>query len=111
MIQPEEPSSRAMSAGTMKIPEPIIEPATIIVASSRPKSRTKPFSDVVPSRTFPAFFATKLASSQAPAPTGLVAASLAQRMPGPAEPIARRKASAGEIEDSQRRGAESLRQR
>ena len=63
----EEPSSRAMSAGTMKIPEPIIEPATIIVASSKPKSRTKPFSDVFPARTFPAFFATKLASSQAPA--------------------------------------------
>ncbi len=46
-IQPEEPTSRAMSAGTMKMPEPIIEPATIMVASSNPKSRTNPFSACV----------------------------------------------------------------
>src|SRR5258706_6840409 len=31
-----------MSAETMKIPEPIIEPATIMVASKRPRSRRNP---------------------------------------------------------------------
>ena len=39
---PDEPTCRAMSAETMKMPEPIIDPATIIVESSRPSSRTKP---------------------------------------------------------------------
>ena len=34
--QPGEPTVRAMSAVTMKMPEPIIEPTTIIVASNRP---------------------------------------------------------------------------
>jgi hypothetical protein len=38
--QPAVPTSRAMSADTMKIPDPIIEPATIIVASKVPRSRT-----------------------------------------------------------------------
>jgi hypothetical protein len=33
-----------MSAETMKIPEPIIEPATTIVESNKPKPRTKPSS-------------------------------------------------------------------
>jgi hypothetical protein len=33
--QPALPTLRTMSALTMKIPEPIIEPATIIVASRR----------------------------------------------------------------------------
>src|SRR5438067_1553228 len=37
--QPEEPTSRAMSADTMKMPEPIIEPATSMVASNRPSLR------------------------------------------------------------------------
>ena len=40
--QPAEPTWRAISAGTMKIPEPIIEPATIMVESSNPSSRMKP---------------------------------------------------------------------
>jgi hypothetical protein len=40
--QPAEPVVRAISAETMKMPEPIIEPATIIVESSRPSSRRKP---------------------------------------------------------------------
>ena len=34
-----DPSCRAMSAETMKMPEPIIEPATSIVVSSRPRLR------------------------------------------------------------------------
>ncbi len=38
--QPEEPTSRAMSAETMKMPEPIIEPATSIVESSKPSPLT-----------------------------------------------------------------------
>ena len=42
--QPDDPTWRAMSAGTMKMPEPIIDPATIIVESSRPSSRTNPWS-------------------------------------------------------------------
>src|SRR5215211_7797747 len=37
--QPGEPTSRDDSADTMKIPEPIIEPTTIIVASSRLRPR------------------------------------------------------------------------
>src|SRR5215212_12033630 len=38
--QPGEPTSRDDSAEVIKIPEPIIEPTTIIVASSRLKPRT-----------------------------------------------------------------------
>ena len=33
IIQPALPTSRAISAATMKMPEPIIEPATIMVES------------------------------------------------------------------------------
>src|SRR5882724_704003 len=40
--QPAEPTWRVMSAETMKMPEPIIDPATIIVESQVPSSRTKP---------------------------------------------------------------------
>src|SRR5213078_3078664 len=38
--QPGAPVSRADSAEVMKIPEPIIEPTTIMVASSGPRPRT-----------------------------------------------------------------------
>src|SRR5215213_4988162 len=38
--QPGDPTSRDDSADVIKIPEPIIEPTTIIVASSRLKPRT-----------------------------------------------------------------------
>src|SRR4051812_35967712 len=34
--QPDEPTSRAMSAETMKMPEPIMVPTTSMVASNRP---------------------------------------------------------------------------
>ncbi|MNT63702.1 hypothetical protein D3C72_2015380 [compost metagenome] len=37
---PGEPTCRAISAETMKMPEPIIDPATIIVESSRPRPFT-----------------------------------------------------------------------
>ena len=40
--QPGAPTCRLISAETIKIPEPIIEPATIIVESSKPSPRTKP---------------------------------------------------------------------
>src|SRR5260370_28496265 len=39
-----EPVCRVMSAATMKMPEPIIDPTTIIVPSKRPMARTKPVS-------------------------------------------------------------------
>ena len=35
-IQPGEPISLIIAAVTMKIPEPIIDPATILVASNNP---------------------------------------------------------------------------
>ena len=38
--QPGAPMSRADSVEVMKIPDPIIEPTTIIVASSGPRRRT-----------------------------------------------------------------------
>ncbi len=38
--QPGEPTRRDDSAEVMKIPDPIIEPTTIIVASSRLRPRT-----------------------------------------------------------------------
>src|SRR6266849_1228902 len=38
--QPGEATSRADSAEVMKIPEPIIDPTTIMLASSRPRPRT-----------------------------------------------------------------------
>jgi hypothetical protein len=38
--QPGEPTNRADSAEVMKIPEPIIDPTTIIVASRRLKPRS-----------------------------------------------------------------------
>src|SRR2546427_399421 len=37
--QPEEPTVRAMSALTMKMPDPIMDPMTIIVESRSPSSR------------------------------------------------------------------------
>src|SRR5262245_9379605 len=40
--QPDAPTCRTMSADTMKMPEPIIDPATIIVESHSPSSRRKP---------------------------------------------------------------------
>src|SRR4051794_35064255 len=40
--QPEEPTPRAMSAETMKMPEPIMLSATSMVASNRPSRRPKP---------------------------------------------------------------------
>src|SRR5262252_3039625 len=40
--QPGAPLSREDSAEVMKIPEPIIEPITIIVASIGPSARTRP---------------------------------------------------------------------
>src|ERR1700730_699055 len=39
---PAEPVCRGMSAVTIKMPEPIIEPTTIIVPSNNPMARTKP---------------------------------------------------------------------
>ena len=38
--QPDEPTNRAISADTMKMPEPIIEPATSMVESSKPNPLT-----------------------------------------------------------------------
>src|ERR1700675_3127518 len=40
---PGLPTCRAMSADTMKMPDPIIEPATIMVASSGPRLLTNPW--------------------------------------------------------------------
>src|SRR2546421_13015875 len=40
--QPGAPLNRDVSAEVMKIPDPIIEPITIIVASTGPSPRTKP---------------------------------------------------------------------
>src|SRR5439155_21920556 len=45
--QPDEPTNRAMSAETMKTPEPIIEPATSMVESSNPRPRMN-FSSFTP---------------------------------------------------------------
>jgi hypothetical protein len=39
--QPAEPKSRVMPAETMKIPEPIMDPETIITESVRPRERLK----------------------------------------------------------------------
>jgi hypothetical protein len=39
--QPAEPVCATMSAATMKMPEPIIDPATSIVPSQRPSSRER----------------------------------------------------------------------
>src|SRR5688572_3330745 len=44
--QPGAPINRDDSAEVMKIPEPIIEPITIIVPSSRPSPRTSLFDSV-----------------------------------------------------------------
>ena len=40
--QPGAPINRADSAEVIKMPEPIIEPITIIVASSGPRARMSP---------------------------------------------------------------------
>src|SRR5712664_4046672 len=42
---PGDPVCCAMSQATMKMPDPIIEPTTIIVPSNKPMARTKPCSD------------------------------------------------------------------
>src|SRR5882757_274298 len=39
---PVDPVWRAISAETMKIPEPIIDPTTIMVESNKPRPRTNP---------------------------------------------------------------------
>src|SRR5437763_7394100 len=44
--QPGAPTCLAMIEETMKMPEPIIEPATSIVESSKPSPRTNLFSSV-----------------------------------------------------------------
>ena len=50
-----DPTARAMADETMKMPEPIMVPATSIVASVRVMARTNSVGDSVPSRsTFPA---------------------------------------------------------
>src|SRR5919206_665243 len=49
--QPGEPTSRDDSAEVMKIPDPIIEPTTIIVASSRLSPRTSFGADSVAIRS------------------------------------------------------------
>ena len=41
MSRAGEPTVRLMSAETMKMPEPIIEPMTMAVAENRPMPRTK----------------------------------------------------------------------
>src|SRR5579872_2400369 len=41
---PAEPVWRAISADTIKMPEPIIDPTTIMVESKRPSPRIKPCS-------------------------------------------------------------------
>src|ERR1700756_5316149 len=43
--QPGAPLSRDDSAEVIKIPEPIIEPITIMVASTGPSARTRPVDD------------------------------------------------------------------
>ena len=45
--QPGLPSRRAMSAETMKMPEPIIDPTTTMVESKRPRPRLNSVSSVV----------------------------------------------------------------
>src|SRR5580692_4003095 len=39
---PVDPDFREMSAETMKMPEPIIDPTTMVVESKRPRPRTNP---------------------------------------------------------------------
>src|SRR5215203_1981683 len=47
--QPAEPRSFNISALTINIPEPIIDPATIIVASNNPRERLKDLSSCIAS--------------------------------------------------------------
>ena len=49
--QPDPPMSRAISAETMKMPEPIIVPATSMVASNRPRRCSRPAAVTVRVRT------------------------------------------------------------
>src|SRR5260370_16452957 len=44
---PVDPVWRAISAETMKIPEPIIDPTTIMVESNKPRPRTNPDDSVL----------------------------------------------------------------
>src|SRR5882724_5521179 len=45
---PADPVFRPMSAETMKIPDPIIDPTTIVVESNKLSARTKPADSVSP---------------------------------------------------------------
>src|SRR5437763_12784116 len=63
--QPAEPIRRPMSAETMKMPEPIIDPATIIVESQVPSSRTNPVDLSSAARPASAMVVPLLASSVA----------------------------------------------
>ena len=47
IIRPAELVSRAISAATMKIPEPIMDPITMVVASNSPRPLIRPAFDSI----------------------------------------------------------------
>ena len=57
--QPALPSERPMSADTMKMPEPIIDPTTTIVESNRPRPRVNSVSSVVAAPALAVLFVIK----------------------------------------------------
>src|SRR5258706_13252600 len=61
---PVDPVWRAISAETMKIPEPIIDPTTIMVESNKPRPRTNPDDSV--SVTTPSITSEDVGSDIAP---------------------------------------------
>src|SRR4051794_13394860 len=77
---PGAPMSRVDSAETMKIPEPIIEPTTIMVASTRPRTRTNSGSAFPFALLVTVFFREP---ESAPARTGGACATRAQIRPRP----------------------------
>src|SRR6476661_5652278 len=52
MSRPGDCVWRAMSAETIKIPDPIMDPMTSVVASSRPRPLTRPFVFGLPMRAY-----------------------------------------------------------
>ncbi len=64
---PPAPSRRALSAETMKIPEPIIDPTTSAVASNRPMPRSSRPAGLAPGASTPTANGDAGAGERAPA--------------------------------------------
>ena len=77
--QPGEPTSRDDSAEVMKMPDPIIDPTTIIVASSRLRPRINLGDELVTDRCIGRVLNWELSAASAYSPISALSDSSTQR--------------------------------